>query len=56
LWITPDGVKFGKPRIEAARGEAVAAIMAEAVRAAGNVVPIIAGRWRGPERRDAKVL
>jgi DNA invertase Pin-like site-specific DNA recombinase len=36
------GVKLGNPNIEAARGEAVAAIKAEANRAAGNVLPIIA--------------
>jgi DNA invertase Pin-like site-specific DNA recombinase len=36
------GVKLGNPHIEAARGEAVAAIKAEADRAAGNVLPIIA--------------
>ena len=36
------GVKLGKPHIEAARGEAVAAIKAEADRSAGNVLPIIA--------------
>jgi DNA invertase Pin-like site-specific DNA recombinase len=36
------GVKLGNPKIEAARGEAVAAIKAEADRAAGNVLPIIA--------------
>jgi DNA invertase Pin-like site-specific DNA recombinase len=35
------GVKLGNPRIEAARGDAVAAIKAEADRAAGNVLPII---------------
>ena len=36
------GVKLGNPHIEAARGEAVAAIKAEADRAAGSVLPIIA--------------
>src|SRR5580704_10420946 len=36
------GVKLGNPHIEAARGEAVAAIKAEADHAAGNVLPIIA--------------
>lgn len=36
------GVKLGNPQIEAARGEAVAAIKAEADRAASNVLPIIA--------------
>ena len=36
------GVKLGNPHIEAARGEAVAAIKSEADRAAGNVLPIIA--------------
>jgi DNA invertase Pin-like site-specific DNA recombinase len=36
------GVKLGNPNIEAARGDAVAAIKAEADRAAGNVLPIIA--------------
>ena len=36
------GVKLGNPRIEAAQGVAVAAVKAEANRAAGNVVPIIA--------------
>src|SRR5271155_2359849 len=36
------GVKFGNPHIEAARGGAVAAIKAEADRAANNVLPIIA--------------
>jgi DNA invertase Pin-like site-specific DNA recombinase len=36
------GVKLGNPNIEAARGAAVAAIKAEADRAAGNVLPIIA--------------
>ena len=36
------GVKLGNPQIGAARGEAVAAIKAEADRAAGNVLPIIA--------------
>ena len=36
------GVKLGNPHIEAVRGEAVAAIKAEADRAAGNVLPIIA--------------
>lgn len=36
------GVKLGNPNIDAARGEAVAAIKAEADRAAGNVLPIIA--------------
>jgi hypothetical protein len=36
------GVKLGNPHIEAARGGAVAAIKAEADRAAGNVLPIIA--------------
>jgi DNA invertase Pin-like site-specific DNA recombinase len=36
------GVKLGNPHIEAARREAVEAIKAEADRAAGNVLPIIA--------------
>ena len=36
------GVKLGNPHLEAARGEAVAAIKAAADRAAGNVLPIIA--------------
>src|ERR1700677_3056576 len=36
------GVKLGNPHIEAARGEAIAAIKAEADRVAGNVLPIIA--------------
>ena len=36
------GVKLGNPRLEVARGQAVAAIKAEADRAAGNVLPIIA--------------
>ena len=36
------GVKLGNPNIEAAQGEAVAAIKAEADRAAGNVLPVIA--------------
>jgi DNA invertase Pin-like site-specific DNA recombinase len=36
------GVKLGNPHIEAAQGEAVASIKAEADRAAGNVLPIIA--------------
>ena len=36
------GVKLGNPHIEAARGEAVAATKAEADRAAGNGLPIIA--------------
>ena len=36
------GVKLGNPHIEAARGQAVAAIKAEADRVAGNVLPIIA--------------
>jgi DNA invertase Pin-like site-specific DNA recombinase len=36
------GVKLGNPNIQAARGEAVAAIKAEADRVAGNVLPIIA--------------
>jgi DNA invertase Pin-like site-specific DNA recombinase len=36
------GVKLGNPHIEAARDNAVAAIKAEADRAAGNVLPIIA--------------
>src|SRR5271168_3943505 len=36
------GVKLGNPHIEAARGEAIAAIKAAADRAAGNVLPIIA--------------
>ncbi len=36
------GVKLGNPYIKAARSEAVAAIKAEADRAAGNVLPIIA--------------
>jgi len=35
------GVKLGNPHIEAARHNAVAAIKAEADRAAGNVLPII---------------
>ena len=36
------GVKLGNPNIDAARGEAVAAVKAVADRAAGNVLPIIA--------------
>ena len=36
------GVKLGNPKIEAAQEAAVAAITAEADRAAGNVLPIIA--------------
>jgi DNA invertase Pin-like site-specific DNA recombinase len=36
------GVKLGNPRIEAARGRAVAALQAEADRAASTVLPIIA--------------
>jgi len=36
------GVALGNPNIEAARGHAVAAIKAQAARATGNVVPIIA--------------
>jgi DNA invertase Pin-like site-specific DNA recombinase len=36
------GVKLGNPHIEAARGEAVASIKAEADRTAGNDLPIIA--------------
>jgi len=36
------GVKLGNPNIEAARGAAVAAVKAEAARAARNVLPIIA--------------
>jgi DNA invertase Pin-like site-specific DNA recombinase len=36
------GVKLGNPRIEAARGRAVASLQAEADRAASNVLPIIA--------------
>jgi DNA invertase Pin-like site-specific DNA recombinase len=36
------GVKLGNPNIEAAQGAAVAAVKAEADRAAGNVLPIIA--------------
>lgn len=36
------GVKLGNPRIEAARGRAVASLQAEAERAASNVLPIIA--------------
>jgi DNA invertase Pin-like site-specific DNA recombinase len=36
------GVKLGNPRIEAAQGAAVVAVRAEADRAAGNVLPIIA--------------
>jgi len=36
------GVKLGNPNIEAAQGVAVAAVKAEADRAAGNVLPIIA--------------
>jgi DNA invertase Pin-like site-specific DNA recombinase len=36
------GVKLGNPRIEAARGLAVASLQAEADRAASNVLPIIA--------------
>jgi DNA invertase Pin-like site-specific DNA recombinase len=35
------GVKLGNPHIESARGDAVAAIKAEADLAAGNVLPII---------------
>ena len=36
------GVKLGNPRMEAARGRAVASLQAEAERAASNVLPIIA--------------
>jgi hypothetical protein len=36
------GVKLGNPNIEVAQGAAVAAVKAEADRAAGNVLPIIA--------------
>jgi DNA invertase Pin-like site-specific DNA recombinase len=36
------GVALGNPNIEAARGHAVAAVKAQADRAAGNVAPIIA--------------
>ncbi len=36
------GVKLGNPRIEVARGRAVASLQAEAERAASNVLPIIA--------------
>ena len=36
------GVKLGNPRIEAARGRAIASLQAEADRAANNVLPIIA--------------
>lgn len=36
------GVKLGNPKLERARGQAVAALKAEADRAAGNVLPIIA--------------
>ena len=36
------GVKLGNPNIEAAREAAVAAVKAEANRAAGNVLPVIA--------------
>ena len=36
------GVKLGNPNIEAAQGAAVAAVKAEADRAAGNILPIIA--------------
>jgi len=36
------GVVLGNPNIDAARGEAVAAIKVDADRAAGNVLPIIA--------------
>ncbi len=36
------GVKLGNPRIEAARGQAVASLQTEADRAASNVLPIIA--------------
>ncbi len=36
------GVRLGNPHVEAARGEAVAAIRAEADRAVGNVLPIVA--------------
>jgi DNA invertase Pin-like site-specific DNA recombinase len=36
------GTKLGNPRIEAARGRAVASLQAEADRAASNVLPIIA--------------
>jgi len=36
------GVKLGNPNIEAAQEAAVAAVKAEADRAAGNVLPIIA--------------
>jgi len=36
------GVRLGNPNIEAAQGQAVAAIKGQADRAAGNVLPIIA--------------
>jgi DNA invertase Pin-like site-specific DNA recombinase len=36
------GVKLGNPKLDEARGQAVAALKAEADRAAGNVQPIIA--------------
>jgi DNA invertase Pin-like site-specific DNA recombinase len=36
------GVKLGNPRIDAARGRAVASLQAQANRAANNVLPIIA--------------
>lgn len=36
------GVKLGNPRIDAARGRAVASLQAQADRAANNVLPIIA--------------
>src|SRR5262249_54026180 len=36
------GVRLGNPKIDVARDQAVAAIKAEANRAAGNVLPIIA--------------
>jgi DNA invertase Pin-like site-specific DNA recombinase len=36
------GVKLGNPKLEQARGRAVATLKAEADRAAGNVLPIIA--------------
>jgi DNA invertase Pin-like site-specific DNA recombinase len=36
------GVKLGNPKLDEARGQAVAALKAEADRAAGNVLPVIA--------------
>lgn len=44
------GIRLGNPSIEAARGNAVAAIKAEADRAAGNVLPIIVDFQRAGAR------